>query len=111
MSDFCHDWPVYNRVFRQAELMDRMLMRMGASASVAVRRDNGMAWYVARTRCIDCVHERQCRAWLEHAGPCGEEPEFCPNMQFFQECRPAGATALTPTAALASPPVHCPPPS
>ena len=87
MSDFHHDWPVYNRVFRQAELLDRMLARMGASPSIVVRRDSGMAWCEARTRCINCVHEHQCRAWMETDETTGTEPEFCPNMQFFLECR------------------------
>ena len=89
MSDFCHDWPVYNRVFRQAELMDRMLASLGASPSIAVRRDSGMAWYEARTRCIDCVHEHQCRAWMEIEQAASTEPDFCPNMQFFLDCRPS----------------------
>ena len=90
MSDFCYGWPVYNRVFRQAELMDRMMERMGVDPSVAVRRENGMAWYEARTRCIDCVHERRCRSWFEPSSSSGAEPDFCPNARFFQECGGSG---------------------
>lgn len=40
MSDFCYGWPVYNRIFRQAELMDRMMEHVGANRSVAVRLDD-----------------------------------------------------------------------
>ena len=90
MSDFCCSWPVYNRVFRQAELMDRMIARVGAQPAVAVRREKGMAWYEARTRCIHCVHDRQCLNWLESSSsPCAE-PNFCPNERFFQECKGRG---------------------
>lgn len=90
MSDFCHSWPVYNRVFRQAELMDRVMERLGAKQSVAVRRENGMAWYEARTKCIDCVHERQCRNWLEATTSSDAGSDFCPNARFFDECREGG---------------------
>jgi len=87
MSDFCYSWPIFSRVLRQAELMDRMMDRVGASPSVAVRLESGMAWYEARTRCIDCVHDQRCRDWLQSASPSSAEPDFCPNAQFFRECR------------------------
>ena len=89
MSDFCYSWPLFNRVFRQAARMDRMMDRVGVSPSVAVRLESGMAWYEARTRCIDCVNEQSCRNWLESASPLSAAPDFCPNAQFFQECKEA----------------------
>ena len=88
MSDLCYGWPVYNRIFRQAELMDRMMEHVGANQSVAVRLENGMAWYEARTRCIDGAHERQCRNWLELGSNASRaKPDFCPNARFFQSCQ------------------------
>jgi Family of unknown function (DUF6455) len=87
MSDFCYSWPLFNRVFRQAARMDRMLDRVGVSPSVAVRLESGIAWYEARTRCIECVHEQCCRNWLESTSPSSAEPDFCPNAQFFEECK------------------------
>lgn len=87
MSDSCYSWPLFNRVSRQATRMDHMMERVGVSPSVAVRLESGMAWYEARTRCIDCVHEQCCRNWLESASPLSAAPDFCPNAQFFQECK------------------------
>ena len=64
MSDFCYSRPMLDRVFRQAELMDRMMERVGVNAAAAARVDKGMAWYEARTKCMACCSERQCRDWL-----------------------------------------------
>jgi hypothetical protein len=57
VSDFCYSWPVF-RVFRQGEVMDRMMERVGVRPAVAVRIDQGMAWYDARANCIDCLAEQ-----------------------------------------------------
>lgn len=94
MSDFCYSWPVFNRVFRQAEVMDRMMERVGVRPAVAVRIDQGMAWYDARTKCIDCLAEQQCRWWLESADASAAPPDFCPNAQFFRECARNDATPM-----------------
>ncbi len=93
MSDFYHSAPVFNRVFRQAELMDAMMQRAGVRPAVAVRIDQGMGWYDARTRCIDCVAEQHCRKWLESADATVEPPEFCPNARFFRQCLSRQANA------------------
>lgn len=86
MGDFCYPWPVFNRVLRQAETMDQMLEHVGASAGVALRRENGMAWYEARSRCIECPHDRRCRSWLATHSE-GEVPAFCPNAEFLRACK------------------------
>ena len=69
MSDFCYSWPTFNRIFHQVELMDRMMEVIGVDHAVAARVDRGEAWYEARTNCISCCHEWECRNWLE----CSEE--------------------------------------
>ena len=94
MSDSCYSWPIFNRVFRQAELMDRMMERVGARPAVAVRIDHGMAWYDARTKCIDCLAEQECRRWLENTDASARPPDFCPNAQFFRQCVRKGATPM-----------------
>ena len=88
MSDFCYSRPMFDRVFRQAELMDRMMERVGVNAATAARVDKGMAWYEARTKCIACCSERQCRDWLarSEAQVFSEAPEFCHNAEFFRQC-------------------------
>jgi Family of unknown function (DUF6455) len=86
MSDLCYDRPMLNRIFRQAELMDRVMERVGVDPSAAARLDRGMAWYEARTRCIACCDERQCRTWLECSNPPTALPPSCSNGAFFRRC-------------------------
>jgi hypothetical protein len=86
MTDFCYSRPMLNRILRHAELMDRMMERVGVNSAVAARLDRGMAWYEARTRCVACSNERQCRDWLGSAetGSCANPPAFCHNAKFFR---------------------------
>ncbi len=90
MSDFCYSRPMLDRIFRQAELMDRMMERVGVDPAAAARVDRGMAWYEARTRCIACCSDRQCRDWLacSETSAVLEPPEFCRNGEFFRRCGP-----------------------
>jgi hypothetical protein len=85
VSDFCYSRSMFDRVFRQAELMDRMMERVGVNAAAAARIDKGMAWYEARTKCIACCSDRQCRDWLarSEAQALSEAPKFCHNAEFF----------------------------
>ena len=87
MSDFCYGRPMLDRIFRQAELMDQVMERVGVDPAAAARVDRGMAWYEARTRCIACCNERQCRAWLACSNPPTALPQSCPNAEFFRRCR------------------------
>jgi hypothetical protein len=98
MSDFCYGRPTVNRVLRQAELMDRMLQRLGVDPAVAARLENGMAWYEARSQCIDCHSEPQCKEWLKRAPvePSIEPPAFCHNFAFFRRCKPGPASDQRP---------------
>jgi len=68
------------------ELMVRMMDRMAVDWKMAAAIDGGLAWYAARTKCIFCRHEAECRRWLE--GP-EAFPEFCPNAKFFRRCAAA----------------------
>ena len=88
MSDFCYSRPMSNRVLHQAELMDRMMERLGVDLAAAARLENGMAWYEARSQCIACHSERQCEEWLKRAPaePSIGPPNFCHNVAFFRRC-------------------------
>lgn len=90
MSDFCYSFPVFNRVFTQADLMDRVLQKAGIDPLEVIRKDQGASWYEARTRCIDCESGRHCRAWLEAEPGDGRPtaPEFCPNRALFDGVNP-----------------------
>jgi hypothetical protein len=70
------------------ELMVRMMDHMAANWKTAALIDGGLAWYAARTKCIFCRHEAECRSWLD--GP-EALPEFCPNAKFFRVCAVAYA--------------------
>jgi uncharacterized protein DUF6455 len=86
VSDFCLGRPMLDRVFRQAELMDRVMQQLGINPAVAARVDRGFGFYEARSRCIACSHEGECRAALQvgltQAGPA----PFCPNGDFLRAC-------------------------
>jgi len=86
MSDFCYGRPMLERIFRQADLMDRVMERIGVDPSTAARLDRGMAWYQARSRCIACCTECQCRACVERPDPLPGPPPSCPNGDFFRRC-------------------------
>ena len=86
MRNFSYSWPMHSRVFRQAELMDRMMVRVGVNPAVAARVDQGAAWFEARTNCISCCHEHECRNWLECSEGLPMPPDFCPSAEFFRSC-------------------------
>ena len=88
MTDFCYSRPMLSRVLQQAELMDRMMARLGVDPVAGARLENGMAWYEARTRCIACHSEPQCQDWLKRAPAehLAGAPDFCHNAAFFRRC-------------------------
>jgi len=86
MSDFCYSGPMLNRVLQQAELMDRMIARLGVAPAAAARLEKGMARYEARSHCIACHNESK---WPRaHAEPADEPPGFCGNFAFFRRYEP-----------------------
>lgn len=89
MTDFCYTRPMLNRVFRQVQLMDWMMERVGADPVTAAREDAGMAWYEARTKCIGCCSGAQCREWLARARSPAKPPAFCHNTDFLRRCSEA----------------------
>ncbi len=81
-------WPMFRRVWRRAELMDRVMTALSLSTSKAVRLDRGEAHAVAAATCLDCNRAADCRIWLSKARGQASPPEFCPNRLFFLRCRP-----------------------
>ena len=84
MSDITPRWHLFNRTSRPPELMDRMMERLVVSSAEAARVDGGMAWYAARTKCIFCRCERECRNWLEDPDTLPGPEGFCPNVDLFR---------------------------
>lgn len=89
MSKQSDGFPIFNRVVSQADLMDRMMARTGADPLIAIRRDGGAAWHEARSRCVDCVADEQCRRWLDSilCDELQDVPAFCANSAFIKTCR------------------------
>jgi Family of unknown function (DUF6455) len=87
MGDFCYSRPMLDHVLAQADLMDRMIDRVGVNPAVVARLDRGMTWYAARTRCIECSHSRECRAWVDGTAAGTAPPDFCPNGKLFESCQ------------------------
>jgi hypothetical protein len=86
MSDFGYRCHMLEETSLRPELMDRMMERLLVSLSVAGRVDGGMALDEARTKCIFCRHETECRYWLEGSETLCGPTEFCPNVDFFRQC-------------------------
>ena len=87
MSDYCYSFPVFRRVLDRADLMDRVMARVGTDRLHAMRADEGVAWYEARSRCIACTADNRCRTWLD-AQPDSSgnsPPPFCPNAAFLAD--------------------------
>jgi len=87
MGDFCYSRPMLDHVLSQADLMDRMIDRVGVNPAVVARLDRGMTWYAARTRCIECSHSRECRTWVDGTAAGTAPPDFCPNGRLFESCQ------------------------
>lgn len=86
MSDFCLGRPMLDRVLRQAELMDCVMEQLGVDPAVAARVDRGLGFYEARSRCIACIHERECRERLQSAARDAAPAPFCANAGFLMTC-------------------------
>jgi hypothetical protein len=87
-------WAMFNQVRRRHAFMDRMMSRLGIDMLTAVRIDQGRAFVDARTKCRNCEHEAECRAWLESPETRPLLPGFCPNAGFFHRCGLFGAYGL-----------------
>ena len=77
-------WPIFNPVRRRQELMDHMMQRLGVDVLTAIRADDGQAFVEARARCRSCLHESDCRNWLESSEGLPLPPDFCPNANLLR---------------------------
>jgi hypothetical protein len=79
MNDFGYRCQMLDGTFHRPELMERMLV----ISCEANRVDGGMALSEARTKCIFCRHQAECRLWLEGSKTVRGPTDFCPNAEFF----------------------------
>ncbi|MGI9478509.1 MAG: DUF6455 family protein [Hyphomicrobiaceae bacterium] len=80
-------WPMFRRVWRRAELTDRMINDLGVDPIVAARLDKGEAYREACAICLACPVTRVCRNWMTADEGHDQPPDFCPNAHFFGRCR------------------------
>ena len=80
-------WPMFHRVWRRAELTDRMINELGVDPIVAARLDKGEAYCEAFAICLPCPAARVCRNWMTAEGHHEQPPDFCPNAGFFGRCQ------------------------
>ena len=83
MNDHCFS----QRLMHPTELMDRMMSRLGVERTAAADMDGGLALLEATTKCVFCAKAERCSKWLAGAEPLADPVEFCPNVDFFSECR------------------------
>ncbi len=86
MSCDARRWPLTDQVWRQFGQFDLVMERTGVDPVFAARKAGGTAIAQARTVCLVCLRQKQCRFLLEH-----DEADaimaFCPNAGFFDSCR------------------------
>jgi hypothetical protein len=76
------------QVRRRQELMDGVMEKSRVDVLTAVRAEGGEAFFLARAKCRDCLHEDDCRNWwLEASESLRLPPNFCPNAVFFRTCK------------------------
>jgi hypothetical protein len=80
-------WPSFEQTLRRHRLMDEMMEACDVDALSLVRRDRGLAFLKARTKCRYCVHDEACRAWLRFTPVAERAPDFCANAEFFASCQ------------------------
>jgi hypothetical protein len=95
MTDFCYSWPQLTKVLNQAARTDRMMAALEVDPARAARIDGGTALHEARTRCIACTADQNCRAWLAKlAGAMAlVPPVFCANADFLRVAREPAASS------------------
>lgn len=91
MSDSAQtpSWPMFHRVWRRAELLERMIEALAIPPLAAVVPDAGEAYARARSQCLACTRAPDCRAALAEAHSLALPPAFCPNANYFARCRTA----------------------
>ena len=80
-------WPSFQQTLNRQRLMDEMMATCDVDMLSLVRRDGGLAFLEARTKCRYCLHENACREWLRFTPDAERAPDFCPNAEFFASCQ------------------------
>lgn len=77
--------PMAERVWHLADLLGRMIERVGVSGA-AGRLDGGEGLQQATRNCMHCRATAQCERFLAEADREAGIPVFCPNRAFLNRC-------------------------
>ena len=80
-------WPSLEQVLSRQRLMDEMMEVCDVDGLSIARKDGGLAFLEARTKCRYCLSESACREWLRFTPDADRAPDFCPNADLFASCR------------------------
>jgi len=85
---------MFLRVWRRAEMFERMAGLLGVHLPKAARLDQGEAIRLARDNCLHCGKAQDCRNWMDASDGLPLPPDYCPNARFFERChKPDAAIA------------------
>ena len=87
MSDKNSRWPICRQVEQRERRTERMIERLGVEPAALVRLRQGDVYADVRQACFECRNSDRCRLWLEMVDPQTSEPDFCPNLKTFVDCR------------------------
>ncbi|MGI9521159.1 MAG: DUF6455 family protein [Hyphomicrobiaceae bacterium] len=79
-------WSMFRRVWRRAELFERMADLLEVNLAAGARLDDGDAIRVANANCLHCLSASECRSWIEASDGLPLPPSFCRNREFFSRC-------------------------
>lgn len=78
-------WWMTRRVERQATRMHDMMERVDVDGAALARANEGEVYKEARTRCLTCGTSDKCLRWLESEEILPRRPDFCPNINTFEQ--------------------------
>lgn len=78
---------IFKRMVDHADLMDRMMLKLGVRGKLAEHANAGSVMRRAANRCLSCEHGGECKTWLEGHDDAREAPAYCRNHDLFARLR------------------------
>ena len=75
---------MYNKMMRQADLMDTMIDTLGVRSALESRPDQANVMRRAAGRCMGCNESAACEQWLTENDSAAEAPQYCRNHDMFE---------------------------
>ncbi len=75
---------ILDRISAKADLMDRMMRKLGVRDAVKDMPDAPSVMRSATVRCLSCGHAGECASWLDQAAEPAHAPSYCRNRELFE---------------------------